>query len=84
MGIEGRVTALEKALGPRGPDVCGCVTVWGRSGWRIIEGGDGGGFWRGQPADLVTRCEVCGKVRPVIRLEPVEWRPRRDEKDGED
>lgn len=78
--VRRRVADLERAAGAVS-DECECG-VWNQPGvgWRVVHEvhGEDSEWARAQVAqsDLVTHCEVCGRLRPVLRITYGEWEHR--------
>ena len=85
-GVERRITDLEASLQIGDPGECQCQGAGPGTGWRCLAGSDKEGWhpdeWRGLSGDgdLNETCLVCGKERPLVRIEYVDnWQPTDEE-----
>jgi len=73
VGIEKRVSDLEKAVGVADSDECTCPSEPGVSGKRVVCEYERPELhsaeelaWAEGRSDRVERCAVCGRVRPLL------------------
>ena len=76
-GVERRITDLEASLQIGDPGDCQCQGAGLGSGWRVMQGDDTGlhpDQWRGLSgeSDENVFCVICGKERPLVKIEYVE------------